>query len=79
LAVQESGASLVGVSALLTTTMGNMKAVIEALETQGVRAKVKVMVGGAPLNEAFARQIGADGYAPDASRAVALAKSLSKQ
>jgi 5-methyltetrahydrofolate--homocysteine methyltransferase len=67
-AVQESGAQLVGVSALLTTTMYNMSAVILALTEAGLRDKVKVMVGGAPLDEAFARRIGADGYGPDASR-----------
>jgi 5-methyltetrahydrofolate--homocysteine methyltransferase len=63
-------------SALLTTTMQNMKAALEALEDLGVRSEVKVMVGGAPLTDAFAKEIGADGYAPDASRAVALAKAL---
>jgi 5-methyltetrahydrofolate--homocysteine methyltransferase len=67
---------VIGLSALLTTTMGHMKDVLNALEAAGKRTKVKVMVGGAPVTEAFARQIGADGYAPDASRAVALAKSL---
>ncbi len=74
--VRESGATLVGMSALLTTTMKNMKSVIEALEDLGVRQSVKIMVGGAPVTDAFAKDIGADGYAPDASRAVALAKSL---
>jgi 5-methyltetrahydrofolate--homocysteine methyltransferase len=74
--VRESGATLVGMSALLTTTMKNMKSVIEALEDLGVRQKVKVMIGGAPVTEAFAKDIGADGYAPDASRAVALAKTF---
>jgi 5-methyltetrahydrofolate--homocysteine methyltransferase len=63
-------------SALLTTTMSGMKATIDALAQAGVRSKIKIMVGGAPITEAFARQIGADGYAPDASRAVAMAKSL---
>lgn len=67
---------VIGLSALLTTTMGHMKDVLEALEAAGKRSKVKVIVGGAPVTEDFARQIGADGYAPDASRAVALAKSL---
>jgi methanogenic corrinoid protein MtbC1 len=56
--------------------MPNMKDVIRALEKAGLRGQVKVMVGGAPLNDAFARQIGADGYAQDASRAVTLAKTL---
>jgi 5-methyltetrahydrofolate--homocysteine methyltransferase len=75
-AVRATGADVVGLSALLTTTMPNMKDVIRALETAGLRGQVKVMVGGAPLNDEFARQIGADGYAQDASRAVTLAKTL---
>ncbi len=75
-AAREQGAQLVGLSALLTTTMQNMKSTIEALEDLGIRDKVKVLVGGAPLTEAFAKEIGADGYAPDASRAVALANAL---
>lgn len=75
-AVKSSGAQLVALSALLTTTMPHMKQTIEALQEAGLRQRIKVMVGGAPVTETFARQIGADGYAPDASRAVALAKSL---
>jgi 5-methyltetrahydrofolate--homocysteine methyltransferase len=75
-AVKEKGAELVALSALLTTTMTNMKATIEALKAAGLRSKVKVMVGGAPLTSGFAEEIEADGYAPDASRAVALAKAL---
>lgn len=67
---------VIGLSALLTTTMGQMKNTLEALDTAGKRPKVKVIVGGAPVTEDFARAIGADGYAADASRAVALAKSL---
>ena len=67
---------VIGLSALLTTTMGNMKNTLAALDAAGKRPKVKVIVGGAPVTEDFARSIGADGYAPDASRAVALAKSL---
>jgi 5-methyltetrahydrofolate--homocysteine methyltransferase len=67
---------VIGLSALLTTTMGQMKDALNALEAAGKRSKVKVIVGGAPVTEDFARSIGADGYAPDASRAVALAKSL---
>jgi len=76
-AVREHRPKLVGMSALLTTTMRNMRATIEAIEDIGLRDQVKVVVGGAPLTEAFAKEIGADGYAPDASRAVALAKHLS--
>ncbi len=75
-AVREHKPQLVGMSALLTTTMQNMKSTIEAIEDMGVRDKVKVLVGGAPVTEAFAKEVGADGYAPDASRAVALAKQL---
>ncbi len=75
-AVRAHKPQLVGMSALLTTTMQNMKSTLEALEDVGVRSQVKVMVGGAPLTDAFAKEIGADGYAPDASRAVTLAKSL---
>ena len=67
---------VIGLSALLTTTMGHMKDALNALESAGKRSKVKVIVGGAPVTQDFARQIGADGYAPDASRAVALTKSL---
>jgi len=75
-AIKENGANLIGMSALLTTTMGNMKVVITALKEAGLRDQVKVIVGGAPITENFARDIGADGFAPDASRAVTLAKAL---
>jgi 5-methyltetrahydrofolate--homocysteine methyltransferase len=75
-AVRSTGADIVAMSALLTTTMPNMKTTIEALEMAGLRNKVKVIVGGAPLTPEYAKQIGADGYAPDASRAVSLARSL---
>lgn len=67
---------VIGLSALLTTTMGSMKNTLEALTAAGKRPRVKVIVGGAPVTEDYARQIGADGYAADASKAVALAKSL---
>jgi 5-methyltetrahydrofolate--homocysteine methyltransferase len=70
------GATVVALSALLTTTMPNMKNTIEALKAAGLRDKVKVMIGGAPVTEAYAKQIGADGYSADASRAVATAKAL---
>jgi 5-methyltetrahydrofolate--homocysteine methyltransferase len=73
--LREQNADIVGMSALLTTTMQSMRQTIEAIEDLGWRDKVKIMVGGAPLTEEFAREIGADGYAPDASRAVTLAKS----
>jgi 5-methyltetrahydrofolate--homocysteine methyltransferase len=77
-AVKGGGVDIVALSALLTTTMPNMKATIEALKAAGVREKVKVMIGGAPVTDSYAQQIGADGYSPDASRAVNLAKSLIK-
>lgn len=67
---------VIGLSALLTTTMGSMKATLDALNAAGKRSKIKVIVGGAPVTEDFARQIGADGYAADASKAVALTKSM---
>ncbi len=75
-AVRESNANVVAMSALLTTTMVNMKATITALEEAGLRDKVKIMIGGAPVTDNYAKQIGADGYAPDASRAVAVARAL---
>jgi 5-methyltetrahydrofolate--homocysteine methyltransferase len=75
-AVQTHSANLLAMSALLTTTMPGMKTTIDAFVQSGLRAKVKIMVGGAPLTETYAKQIGADGYAPDASRAVQLAKTL---
>jgi len=71
-----NGANFIAMSALLTTTMPNMRHTVEALKAAGLRDQVKVMIGGAPVTEAYAREIGADGYAADASRAVALAKSL---
>jgi 5-methyltetrahydrofolate--homocysteine methyltransferase len=72
----KQGTDLVALSALLSTTMPNIKATIEALGEAGIRDKVKVMVGGAPVNDDVAKEYGADGYAPDASSAVALARSL---
>jgi len=75
-AVRQHQPQIVGMSALLTTTMVQMKTTIEALQEAGVRDRVKVMVGGAPVTEAFARQIGADAYAPDAASAVEVARQL---
>src|SRR5581483_4128072 len=75
-AVQEHGANIVGISALMTTTMPGMKRTIDALAKAGVRGRVKVMVGGAPVSQAFADEIGADGYAKDATLAVVKAKAL---
>ena len=74
--VKERGADLVGLSALLTTTMPQLGITIEALEQAGIRQKVRVMVGGAPVTREYAQQIGADGFAPDAASAVDEAKYL---
>ena len=73
-AVRGHGADLVGLSALLTTTMPAMKATVEALREAGTQARI--MVGGAPITETYARHIGADGYSPDAASAVDLARHL---
>jgi 5-methyltetrahydrofolate--homocysteine methyltransferase len=75
-AVREHQPRFVGLSALLTTTMPGMRATIEALQEAGLRDQVTVMVGGAPLTQPFADQIGADLYAPDASSAASRAKAL---
>lgn len=75
-AVKSSNANIVGMSALLTTTMTNMPVTIEALKAAGLRDQVKVLIGGAPVTKAYADQIGADGYAPDASQAAKLALSF---
>jgi 5-methyltetrahydrofolate--homocysteine methyltransferase len=71
-----NGAQVVGMSAMLTTTMGSMAEVIEALEDVDMRDKVKVIVGGAPVTSEFAKQIGADGFAADASSAVKVVREL---
>lgn len=78
-AVKEHKPQALLMSALLTTTMGEMGTVIEALKEEGLRDGVKVVVGGAPINQEYASRIGADGYAPDAVAAVALAKELLKE
>lgn len=75
-AVREHEPVLVGMSALLTTTMSSMSATIEALTEAGLRDKVKIIVGGAPVTQTFADEIGADGFAPDASSATRKAKEL---
>jgi corrinoid protein of di/trimethylamine methyltransferase len=75
-AVKEKNATLVGASALLTTTMGQQEKVIEALKEAGLRERVKVMVGGAPVTESWAKKIGADAYAEDAISAVGVARKL---
>jgi 5-methyltetrahydrofolate--homocysteine methyltransferase len=74
--IKEKGAQVIGLSALLTTTMINMKDTIKALENEKLRKKVKVVIGGAPVTDSYASEIGADGYAADAASAVDLVKSL---
>ncbi len=78
-AVKENDAQIVALSSLLTTTMEYHKDVVDALKDAGLRDKVKVMVGGAPVSEDFAKQVGADGYAPDAATAADLALSFFKK
>ena len=75
-AIIENKPDIVGLSALLTTTMPMMKRSIQTIEESGLRKNLKIIVGGAPVNQAFADEIGADGYAPDAGAASKLAKSL---
>ena len=75
-AAREHSADVVGMSSLLTTTMVNMQAVIQGLAQAEFRSRTKVIIGGAPVTEAFARQIGADGYAPDAASAIDLVDGL---
>ena len=75
-AVEKLEPDVLGLSALLTTTMMEMREIIRALDARGLRQRCKVLVGGAPVSEQFARQIGADGFAPDAFEAVAQAKRL---
>ena len=75
-AAVEEDASVIGVSSLLTTTMSNMKGVVDLLGERGLSGKVKVLVGGAPLTEEFAQSIGADGYGYDAANAVEKVVSL---
>ncbi len=75
-AVKVHQPNIIGMSALLTTTMINMAEVIKALEAAGLRDKVKIMIGGAPITQNYANQIGADGYSPDAASAVDSAKSF---
>lgn len=77
-AAKEASPCIVGLSALLTTTMPQQKAAVEAIQVAGLRPDVKVIVGGAPVTQEWADEIGADGYAPDAASAAELALSLSK-
>jgi 5-methyltetrahydrofolate--homocysteine methyltransferase len=78
-AVENGGADLICLSALLTTTMPMMNSTIEALTQAEVRGRVGVMIGGAPVNQAYADQVGADGYAPDSATAVEVADALMKK
>jgi len=78
-AIKTHRPQVIGMSALLTTTMREMKNTIQAIEWAGLRNQVKTIVGGAPVTEKFAKEIGADGYAPDAASAVDMAKSLLKK
>jgi corrinoid protein of di/trimethylamine methyltransferase len=75
-AIEESGANLVGASALLTTTLLELKRLIDSIAEAGLAEKVKVMIGGAPVTQDFAKEIGADGYADDAIAAVSVARKL---
>lgn len=75
-AVKEHGPQVVGMSALLTTTMRAMEQTVKALEEAGVRDQVKIMIGGAPVTQAFADQIGVDGYASNAASAAEMAKKF---
>jgi 5-methyltetrahydrofolate--homocysteine methyltransferase len=75
-AAKENNANMIGMSALLTTTMVNMKTAMDAFEADGITDSVKVMVGGAPLTQNFADEINADGFSPDAASAVAVAKEI---
>jgi 5-methyltetrahydrofolate--homocysteine methyltransferase len=74
--IEEHEPQILGLSALLTTTMNEITNVVEAMIKAGVRDKVKVIVGGAPLNQEFARQVGTDGYGADATEAVRICKEL---
>ena len=78
-AVREHRPKLIGMSALLTTTMVQMKATIEALEEAGLRSTVKILIGGAPVTTAYAQEVGADAYAPDAATAVDKAREVTRR
>ncbi len=75
-AIGKHNPDILGMSALLTTTMLNMRKTIDLLREKGLREKIRIVVGGAPVNEEFAKSIGADGYAPEAGSAVELVKKL---
>jgi 5-methyltetrahydrofolate--homocysteine methyltransferase len=71
-----NGADIIGLSALLTTTMPSMESTVKAIRDAGLRDQIRIIVGGAPVTAKYAQQIGADGYAPDASQAATLAKGF---
>jgi len=75
-AIRAKGAQIIGLSALLTTTMPSMKTIIDAIQEVGLRDRVKVLIGGAPVTQSYADEIGADGYARDAASGVDMAKEL---
>jgi 5-methyltetrahydrofolate--homocysteine methyltransferase len=75
-AIAEKQATIVAMSALLTTTMGSMKTTVDAIKSAGLRDKVKIIIGGAPVTDKYAAEIGADGYSSNANGAVALARKL---
>ena len=75
-AIKNEDVSIVGMSALLTTTMPSMKDTIDAIKQAGVRDKVKIIIGGAPVNQSYCDEISADGYSPDAASAVEISKKL---
>ena len=75
-AIKENEPDILGLSALLTTTMPMMKKTVESIDASGVRENLKIMIGGAPVNQEFADKIGADAYAPDAGSASRMAKSM---
>lgn len=75
-AIKDNNAQVIGMSALLTTTMLNMKTIIEALKNDALRDRVKIVIGGAPVTQSYADEIGADGYAADAATAVTVVKQL---
>jgi 5-methyltetrahydrofolate--homocysteine methyltransferase len=76
IAAVKNGAQIIGMSALLTTTMSSMESTIQALKASGLRDKVKVIIGGAPVTQEYATKIGADAFAPDASSATRVARQL---
>jgi 5-methyltetrahydrofolate--homocysteine methyltransferase len=75
-AIRENQPNMLGLSALLTTTMPMIRTTIDEIKESGLRDQIKIIIGGAPVDQQFADEVGADGYAPDASSATHLARSL---